>query len=454
MDRRWIIAALSIASLQIGCARSDLPATHPKGSAARHARRYADLPGLAGAPHPGLKAELALLNAERMTPRALDQRLSGSIEKTEAEPSRTSALLSAAIPPISRPLLATQLDKVYAGGPLVLSPIQVERGREVLLRCAAERERFRAALAAAGAAPMLLPSDGALADLQFLDAVRLGCRLEAVAIADLLGENEPAQALAPLEILLRAARLLAREWNVTTRLAAANLREDALHALAAIAAHERATSQTHERLLALVERETADWPPDAAAWIGDRAAGLATYELVRDGNYLSLLDGGEAQKLRESGLLAATAKAVMRNIDADEHFYLQAMRRMIEACRQPYYERAAVLEDIRRELEAREQTGQQPLIAGRLLLSDFEAAHRRQAEDLAGVLAWKLALAAAARRGPLQTALNPLTGENLAIEMTPQGAVVAGYQRPDGSLVAAPLRQPALQAGRITPAPR
>jgi hypothetical protein len=452
MARRFVPIAWILASLFSGCESASSPSAPRNTSAAEHARRYAELPGLAGAPHPGLKAELALLQAEGMTPAALDQRLATASAEAGGSQQATGGLLGAAIPPISRPLLTAQLDAVYAGGPLALSPVELERGREVLLRCTAERQRFREALEAASASPLLLPSDGALADLQFLDAVRLGCRLEAIAAADALAENEPEQAVMPLATILRAAKLLAREWNLTTRLAAANLRGDGLCVLAAIAAHERTTQATHERLLALVERETADWPPDAAAWIGERAAGLTTYELVRDGHYLSLLDSSETQKLRESGLLAATAKAVMRNIDADEHFYLQSMRRMIEACRQPYYQRAAVLDEIRRDLAARDQTGHQPLIAGRLLLADFEAAHQRQAEDLAAALAWKLALAAAAGRQPRETALNPLTGQPLAIEITEQGAVVAGYRLPDGGPLAAPLRGPALEARRTEPA--
>jgi hypothetical protein len=226
--------------------------------------------------------------------------------------------------------------------------------------------------------------------------------------------------------MLRAARGLAREWNITTRVTAANLRTDALHVLDVVANHDYATRETHEKLLALLAAETDDWPSDAAAWIGDRAAGLVTYELIRDGYYLSLLEQSEVQRLRDDNLLDATATAVMRNLDGDELYYLQAMRRIIESCQQPYFERAGVLSEIRRELASREQAADYPLVAGRLLLGDFERGPLRQAEDLAQCLAWHVALAAATGDESLGAVASPVTGQPLRVQVTPREVRVAG----------------------------
>lgn len=450
MDRRWITIGLLVTTM-LGCARTD-PAPAPQTPAAQRVQPYADLPGLRSAPHPKLKGELALLTQERMTPQLIDAdlaelRTKGLPATGNRQASAGRDALSDALPAISRPMLAAQLDEIYSGGPLTLSPVKLERARETLSRYAANRPPFRAAVELCGERGLdVRLCDGPFADVEFLDPLTLGCRLEALAAADGLAENQPDDALVPLDTMLRAARVLAEEWNVAARITAVNIRADALHVVEAIATHREATRQTHERLLELLVQHTADWPPDAAAWIGDRAAGLIAYELVRDGYYLSLLEQSEVKKLQERNLLSATAKAVMRNIDADELFYLDSLRQIIESCRRPYHERVSVLTTVRRELAQREHSGDFPLIAGRLLLTDFETGHRRQAEDLARVTAWKLALAIAAGRQPQALSLSPVTGEALRVQVTPLEVQVAGVLSESDSPIVVPIRPLAQQA--------
>lgn len=121
----------------------------------------------------------------------------------------------------------------------------------------------------------------------------------------------------------------------------------------------------------------------------------------------------------------------MRNIDADERYYLQAMRQLIEACERPYCERRDVLAAVGRELRHKEQTSEYPLIAGSLLLADLETAHRRQAEDLARCQAWLVALGTAlGREDPIRDSpalvINPLTGSAYQIDRSPLAVTVSG----------------------------
>jgi hypothetical protein len=424
MDRPFIISALILSGLLLGCARSGSELA--RSAPAKQIEKYADLPGLSSSPHAELKAELALLTQERMTPLALDAQLDAIRSQSGAAPTSGRQMLDEAIPAISRPLLKAQLDEVYRGGPLTLSPIELERARHTLRRWADDRARFEQAVDACHGGLDLRMTHGILAELRFLEVLQLGCKLEALAAAESLAENRPEEAIAPLAVMFRAARVLAGEWNVTTRVSAANLREDALHVLDAIANHDLATSETHQQLLALVTRETNDWPPDATAWIGDRAAGLIAYELVRDGYYFSLLEQDELQHLRDDGLLDATAKAVMRNLDGDQMYYLAAMRRIIESCQLPYFQRAAVLREIRSDLAAREQAADYPLVAGRLLLADFESGHRLVAEDLARCTAWQVALIVATEGAIEEGMISPITGQPLKIQRSPTQWSVAG----------------------------
>jgi hypothetical protein len=379
------------------------------------------LPGLRAAANADLQAELARLTKEQALPLQLAP--AGTVDFTAAPRGRVdnanltaSERLQRALPPISRGLWQTRTSALYAGGPLRLSPVQIEQGRDLVALLAEPRAKFREALPIEPGrwGPRLI--EGMLADLGFLEPLVLGCRLESIAAAVCLADRDPERALEYLEPQLLAASVLAAEPNVTTRLAAANLRTDALHLAEAIAAHPEATPATHARLSDLLLTHTADWPADETAWIGERAAGLLVYELVRDGQYLSLLSLDEVADLRERRTLEPTVRAVMRHLDDDQRFYLRTMRTVIDASRQPYYQRKEILAAIRRELVELESSSEYPLVAGQILLADLERAHLRQAEDRAATMGWIAALASAAGRELPGLPPNPLTGEPFVVE--------------------------------------
>jgi hypothetical protein len=417
MDR-WLYITLLLAAL-IGCGKSPAPdpATH------RGRMALAALPGLRATAHSGLQAELTLVEQDRGLPLQLAAAETGSTG-TGNKPTSVG-LLQRAFPPLSRGLVRGPLDAVYRGGPLRLSPVQLERSRELVRKHATAMGDFRAALPQQPGGFGSRLCDGTLADLSFLEPLDLGCRLEAVAAAVVLSDDSPEGALPHLGRLLTTARVLAAEPNVTTRIAAANLRADALHLLAEIVSHEQCTTELHQRLFDLLGEQVAGWPADSQAWIGDRAAGMLTYELVREGHYLSLLAADEVRELQAKQTLHATAQAAIRGIDDDEQFYLQAMRQLIDASRQPYSERQEVLASIRRSLQDKEQTADYPLVAGKLLLADFETAQQRQVEDLARCQAWMLALGTALGHESPAAVTNPRTGSPFKIERTPLAVTVA-----------------------------
>ncbi len=434
MDRWRILALVIVAVACSGCGQ----AAAPDPGTADGRLELAAWPGVSAAADSALQAELALVKQQRGLPLDLvpaAARRGGSGTKSAA-----AEALDRAFPPLSRSLVRGPLDDIYTGGPLALSPVQIERGRELVRKYADASRKFRTVLPQEPGGFGSRLADGTLVDLGFLEPLDLGCRLEAVAAAVRIADGEPAQALPKLKTLLGTARLLAVEPNVTTRVAAANVRRDGLAVLAAIVAHEDCTADLHQQLFDMLSAETGHWPPDSGAWIGDRAAGLVIYELVREGHYLSLLPADEVEQLRSQQSLEATARAAVRNIDADERFYLQAMRQLIEACERPYYERRDALAAISRELRDKEQTSEYPLIAGSLLLADLETAHRRQAEDLARCQAWLVALGTALGRdapgGASQVfgarhaerdghVANPLTGAAYQIERTPLAVTVS-----------------------------
>jgi hypothetical protein len=397
-----------IALVCLACTACSGPA--PSAALPQGRKHLAELPLAQASAHRRLQEELALLKVASGLPWQLD------IDRSRTSIARPIADV---FPPISRPMMRARLDDIYPGGPLALSPIDLEQGRQLLRQHDAACEKFRQTIGCPDVAFNVPPAEGMLADLSFLESLEIGCRLEAIAAAVALAENRPIGVQPHLAAVLRAASLLAAERNVSTRLAAAKVRAQGLEILAAASRHPQASRATHEKLLEVLTDETADWPGDAEVWIGERAAGLVVYELVRDGQYLSLLSPQQVKRLEEEHSLEITAQAVMRGIDEDEAFYLWSMRQLIEASHRPYGERLSAIEAIRTELAARESGADYPLVAGRLLLADFETVQRVQGEVSARCQAWLLALQVALGRGQPAKHLSALTGQPYRVEQGP-----------------------------------
>jgi hypothetical protein len=410
--------------LAAGCGVNSVnSATSASGAAAE---KYAELPGLQASPNSQLQAELELLKQEQATPiQLVSHEAVGRQRNYGIEP--PTIRIERAFPALGRNLLAEEIDGLFPTETVHLRGAERQRARVLLRRQAAARELFRMAIPLDEAGLELQHQLGLLADFGFLDSLRIGCRLEILDAADDLSEHRLEAALNALEVLLRVAHVLSAEKCLTARLTAVEIRADALRIVETITRHRFASAQIHEQIQEMLRREIDAWPPDTDAWIGDRALGLHTYELVRDGNFLSLLNADEVARLEGKGLLKSTAQAALKNVDADELFYLQAMRRLIDVSRRPYYERTAVLVQIRQELTASEETAEYPLVAGTILLSDFERGQRMQAEDAARMVAWHYALQLALNsEATVPTPLNPLTGREFTVLREDKRLVVSG----------------------------
>jgi hypothetical protein len=450
-----LVFPLAVALVAAGCQERATPDQAPLTPQAR--QQYAELRGLQRSQEPALKAEFERLVAERSMPLDL-KRMHWAETSVPTAPDggksapgggeeSAAARLAKTFPPFTRTALAEQLASVYPRHSFAWGPAQLTKAREIRRRYEVARQKFREDLAYAEQGFGLSATDGPLADLAFLSALEIGCRLEGTLAADALADGQPDEALTSVQVMLHAAALSSREWNLTCRLAAARLRQEALQAFGAVIAHPQATQTTQQRAAELLTQQTTNWAPDAQAWIGDRASGLIAYELVRSGYYLSLLSREETAELTRQEVLQVTARAAVRNIDADEAFYLAAIRRLIEACRMPFHDRQPVLQALRAELDALENTPAFPLVAGRLLLLGFEDAMRRQAEDLARCQAWLLALNAALDRTIDESEVNSLTGLPFHLERKADGVRVSGVIESMDEPVFVPTR-PAVRTAR------
>ena len=257
--------------------------------------------------------------------------------------------------------------------------------------------------------------DGFEADLGFVDVVRTCGRLEAFRAAEALEQDDLPSAIEAFGYMLRLAACLAAEKHVTCRLEAAFFRAEALAVLAAIVEHPDLVREHLATLSARLDEPLSRWPPDADAWIGDRALGMHAYEVVRAGRLVDLLTPAEIDEFKREGILKDLPAAAQRTVNQDELYYLRTMREIIDDCSRPFYARTEAFAAIRGDLQEKRSSPEFPVVAARLLLVDVENGQAIQAQDRAACEAWALGLALAIGQQQSAAAVNPLSGQHYQV---------------------------------------
>ena len=368
-------------------------------------RNYGDLPGLRSTTDKKLLDELNRIVEDGGTP---EQLCKSGVSKSD----NAAEELLVLFPDHRLDDLLGESEKLFPSGRFEFNPVELHRAINFRKRHDAARLRARAALERPWCDFDIDFTAGFQADLKFIAAVQICARLEAFHAAEAIEAGKADEAVESLAVMLHLAQCLGAERHVEARLEAALLRTEAFNVLQAVVLSKNITQKDLERLQEIVQKQLDDWPDDAEAWIGDRAIGMHSYELVRDGRLTELLTLRELDLFAKEGKLKKLLADARQNVDADELYYLQIMRRIIDSCGRPYYQRASLFNSIREDLQRRRNSPEFPLVAGRLLLPDIQKGHAIQAQDRANWDAWALALALATGR-PLPTGqINPLTGEN------------------------------------------
>jgi len=384
----------------VGCRQGDTP----EDARQQAAEDFGQLPGLAGSPDPRLQNELARIVDEGATPALL-------AEHRIAESENVAAGLTHLFPARKVRSILTESGDILPAREFTFHSLQLEKAIRFRKRYEVQRRQVRQALGRGACDFGIRFEEGFAADLGFIDLVRLCARLEAFGAAESLAGDDLDAAAESLGVMFRLAACVAGEKHAIARLEGAFCRTEALAVLRAIVEHPKAGRSHLERMAKLVRRQLDTWPPDADAWIGDRALGMQAYESVRAGKIRELLTEDEIRQFAEAKTLADLPAVAQRTVNQDELYYLETMRKIIESCRQPCHARAKLFRTIREDLHGRRASPDFPLVAGRLLLPDIEKGHRIQGRDRATCEAWALALALACGADPPPYQANPLTGK-------------------------------------------
>lgn len=394
--------------------------SHPEARSPLSPEEYGRLPGLSGSPDPGLRDELARIVEQGGTPQLL-----GKVAIDEQENAAAGFVGLFADRKISS--ILEESAGICPPRRFDFHALRLQKAIDFRKKYDSQRLQIRRALQRPKCSFGIQFERGVFADSSFIDVVRICGRLEAFRAAEALAEDDPHAAVESLGAMLRMARCLGAEKHVFTRLEAAFLRTEALDVLQAIARDDQLQRKHFERLLAMVRAELAAWPPDADAWIGDRASGLYAYEMVRDGQLLGLLTAEEMGLFAREGSLDKLAEAARLSVDRDELYYLKTMQKIIDSCSRPYYARKELFDAIDNDLQEQRDSSEFPLVAGRLLLPDVWKAQRMQARDRANWEAWAVALAAATGAEPLPFDTCPLTGSAYQVHKVDHELFVTGF---------------------------
>ncbi len=433
-QRRLPIALLlaTCSSFLLGCGTSG-------GFEPEHNVEYGKLPRVSQTHDPELENELARLIASGGTPELLSAPAPGTPPIPDDQ-NAAVAMKDLFSPTMIRLVEKRARKELFPQGRFQFNPIALQ---EVIRFCDSydeQRMAGRTALSMPQGSYRFDFMQGLLGDTSFVETARICIYLEAFKAAELLHEDKPYDAVLPLSYMFRHISLLSKVPHVVPRIAAVHLRRDALRVLEEIVRHPKAKRDTLERLHEILLGQLSSWPADADAWIGDRAIVMHTYEIIRDGQLTSVLTMEEIDQFKTEGNLKSLFRAVADNIDGDQLFYLQTMRKMIDACELPFYQRTPVFQAMYDELKELAPTAKYPMVAARVMLPDIKQGQRLQARDRAYVEAWTLALANATGRKTTGIDLSPLTGKKYRVITNTTNVSVWGIEPSSaGQHVIAPI---------------
>ncbi len=400
-DKPAKLAILFLLAILLGCDTGMRPGDKPPDFTA-----YGTLPGLAKSPDTVLQDELARLQAEEVTPAQLqaanpilpndDNIAAGLREQLSAEK-------------VMRAM--NDIAEIYPHDQFIWPAGSLERARELIKYHRIALAQMQAVLDRPECSFQIDFANGILAEIAVFDTATLAHRWEALDAAIHMADGDLDKAEQNLVRMLRLDQAMAHESHLVPRLKAVTMRLEALRVLEALVQHPAATPQLAARLRDLLALQLAAWPADSQAWIGDRAIGLHTYEMIRHGYVLSVLTEDELAALRKEPGVSATAKAIQKHIEADERYYATTMREIITACEQPYYQRHNLLVKVEQYLKETELSPEFPMVAGKILLTHLDTSHRRQAHDLAAMEGWHLLLCAATDEPLPAYEVNPSNGK-------------------------------------------
>lgn len=259
--------------------------------------------------------------------------------------------------------------------------------------------------------------EGAVFAASFIPCIQAAIELE-LAVAGLAIRNANWQsAKEGFQRGWRSIEILAAQPHLESRVLAAKLRTHALGLLETLLKSSECSAEDVSGFRDSLSQCLADWPSDDRVWRGQRARDLHFFEMIRDGQALSLANEELTNVIEDHGGSKDFGMWLHQHVDADELYYLEAMRRLITSCEMPFADRVGTLRDLASDLQRLAKSDADPLLSRLMLLGDIETGMRWQASDRLHCEVMLIALDHAIGDGSVSAAFqrSPLTGREYRV---------------------------------------
>lgn len=413
---RAVVSAILLIAF-LGCEKTDLNEL-PK----QEVREFSKLTKTAESPDEFIQKELARLDGERESLQALlDQQVLASSGNNlvpkleEVFPSEEKA--------------SKVLERYQDSWPVHLNEfedVMFEKTLATYQAYLAEHTKIKEILKNPDGAFVIDYAKGLGAEVEFTDVLQIHAYAECFLGCQKVRLEKLDEAAHHLFELRGIAEKLSSCKHVVTRMAAVRIRRLMYELLSVIVTHPKSDRVLYQLLEENLRVALANWTSDSACLVGDRVIGMHSYEMVRNGYFLSLLTDAEYTRLKLVMRDQALAIVVAKNVDSDEKFYLETMRKFINLFNRPYYERTSDIEAIFADLESRRELPRFPTVAGNILLDGYVEHNKQLGRDKATAQAWLVGLQSALDL-PITETVNDWTGqpfqpEKINGEVTVKGA--------------------------------
>ena len=383
---------------------------------------YAKLPTAIASESPELRDAITRLklagNLPSQLARSEQSATAGTTAKLPAADNAAAAAAAVLNPPL-RTALNKPLERWLDRGWFRFETQEVVQITQLLNRHERRIEQLRTAGESPDASFPLGLELGFFASTSYLDDAAIACRFDLVSAGLRLEAGQISDAVEQLERAAKWITWLVREPRLEPRLLGAQLREEWLLAVAAIAEHPSTLLVDYAQLREVIVGWLNNWPADSASINGDRAATLHSYEAIRGGLLDQLATEDELRRLSERGITPQNLPPPTQ-IDRDQVAYLNSLQRLISSLRRPYPERvkkhttvAALLED----------AGDAPF-ASEMFLPGLPSALEALAIDRAATELWGLTLSAAGGFRLTEYRTNPHSGAAYEIQRIARSLIV------------------------------
>ncbi len=367
--------SLIVVLLFIGCRESARPTTAAPKTTREYLARYAELKFTRCTENAFLRDELFRVEAESGLPRQF------ATVKTENPGNNANNPLKSITSTAQLNHLDRRLAYVFPQGDFVVA----ERHIAEIDRLAKEYADLRKDLDQFSRAEDwtidLRFDEGSLFAAHFIPCIETAIKLELTVGGLALRRGERQGVTQIFQRNWRSIQILASQPHLESRVLAAKLRTSALKLLETILGSPACEVNEVSKFRDLLAQSLLEWPADDRIWRGERARALHFFEMIRDGQALTLATDELQAAIDDHGGPKDFGIWLHAHVDADEIYYLENMRRLIQSCETPFADRNATIRDLQSDLQRLARSDSDPLLTRLMLLVDIEEGMRWQASD-------------------------------------------------------------------------